>query len=334
MTKSHWFASLLTNSEGIWTGRFPRPADAALVDAEALAAIQLWAAEAHSPEARIVLPAPAQTSVWAATDGRAAGRLVSVRLAGAHIDLNTAAAPNWSFGDAGASDADLGWLLNRPVAESAGGRQRSPVQLIKLLADIERDAQTRELEEAFRADPTLSYQLLRLLNSAAIGRRTPVRSLGHAIDLLGRRQLQRWLQLLIYAQPEKPATAPNPLLQLAAYRGLLLEGLVRQAGGSNDDADAAYMTGIFSLLDRVIAEPLAAIVRQLPLEPRVAAALADGAGEFGDWLGLAVAAERGDLSAAADRLVRRGVTPDDWWSIQEAAYRWADSLGKIAAVPA
>lgn len=331
MTKSHWFASLLTNSEGVWSGRFPRPADAALVDADELAAIQRWAAAAHSPEAPIVLPAPAQSSVWAATDGRAGGRLVSVRLAGARIDLNTAVAPNWSFGEAGASAADLGWLLNRPVA---GGRQRSPVQLVKLLADIERDADTRELEEAFRADPTLSYQLLRLLNSAAIGRRTLVRSLGHAIDLLGRRQLQRWLQLLIYAQPEKPATAPNPLLQLAAYRGLLLEGLVRQAGGANDDADAAYMTGIFSLLDRVIAEPLALIVRQLPLESRVAAALADGAGEFGDWLGLAVAAERGDLAAAADALARCGVTPDDWWSIQEAAYRWADSLGKCAAVVA
>ncbi|HET6718193.1 MAG TPA: HDOD domain-containing protein [Rhodocyclaceae bacterium] len=331
MTKSHWFASLLTNSEGVWSGRFPRPADATRVDAEALAAIQQWAAAAHSPEAPVILPAPAPASVWAATDGRAAGRLVSVRLAGARIDLNTAVAPDWSFGAAGASAADLGWLLNRPVA---GGRQRSPVQLVKLLADIERDADTRELEEAFRADPTLSYQLLRLLNSAAIGRPTPVRSLGHAIDLLGRRQLQRWLQLLIYAQPEKPATAPNPLLQLAAYRGLLLEGLVRQAGGANDDADAAYMTGIFSLLDRVIAEPLALIVRQLPLETRVAAALADGAGEFGDWLGLAVAAERGDLAAAADALARRGVTPDDWRSIQEAAYRWAASLGKCVAVAA
>lgn len=332
MTKSHWFASLLTNSQGAWSGRFPRPADAALADAEDQAAVQLWAAAIHSAETRILVPGPGQSALWASSDGRAAGRLVSLRLAGGRLDLNTAAAPNWSFADAGAADADLGWLLNRPVVE--GRRQRSPVQLIKLLADIERDADTRELEAAFRADPTLSYQLLRLLNSVAIGLRTPVRSLGHAIDLVGRRQLQRWLQLLIYAQPDKPATAPNPLLQLAAYRGLLLEGLVRRAHGANEDADAAYMTGIFSLLDRVIAQPLAAIVAELPLPAPVAAALTQGEGVLGEYLGLAVAGERGDLSAAADRLRQRGVAPDDWWSIQDEAYRWADGLGKTGAVTA
>lgn len=332
MIKSHWFASLLTNSRGAWSGRFPRPADAALVDAEDQAAVRLWAAAIHSAETPILVPAPGQISAWAASDGSAAGRLVSVRMAGERIDLNTAAVPTWSFAEAGASDADLGWLLNRPPVQT--GRQRSPVQLIKLLADIERDADTRELEAAFRADPTLSYQLLRLLNSVAIGLRTPVRSLGHAIDLVGRRQLQRWLQLLIYAQPDQPATAPNPLLQLAAYRGLLLEGLVRQAGASNEDADAAYMTGIFSLLDRVIAEPLADIVGQLPLVPQVAAALTLGQGDLGECLGLAIASERGDLSAAADRLLRRHVAPDDWWSIQDAAYRWADGLGKTVAVSA
>lgn len=332
MTKSHWFASLLTNSQGAWSGRFPRPADAALVDAEDLAAVQLWAAAINSVETRILVPAPGQTAVWAASDGSAVGRLVSLRLAAERVDLNTAAAPSWSFADSGANDADLGWLLNRPPVDR--GRQRSPVQLIKLLADIERDADTRELEAAFRADPTLSYQLLRLLNSVAIGLRTPVRSLGHAIDLVGRRQLQRWLQLLIYAQPDKPATAPNPLLQLAAYRGLLLEGLIRHAQGSNDDADAAYMTGIFSLLDRVIAQPLSEIVDQLPLPAPVAAALTQGAGDLGACLGLAIAAERGDLVAATDRLRQREVAPDAWWSIQDAAFHWADGLGKTGLVTA
>lgn len=332
MTKSHWFASLLTNSQGAWSGRFPRPADAALVDAEDQAAVQLWAAAINSVETRILVPAPGQTAVWAASDGSAVGRLVSLRLAAERVDLNTAAAPSWSFADSGATDADLGWLLNRPPVDR--GRQRSPVQLIKLLADIERDADTRELEAAFRADPTLSYQLLRLLNSVAIGLRTPVRSLGHAIDLVGRRQLQRWLQLLIYAQPDKPATAPNPLLQLAAYRGLLLEGLIRHAQGSNDDADAAYMTGIFSLLDRVIAQPLSEIVDQLPLPAPVAAALTQGAGDLGACLGLAIAAERGNLVAAADRLRRREVAPDAWWSIQDAAFHWADGLGKTGLVTA
>ena len=89
------------------------------------------------------------------------------------------------------------------------------------------DAETTSLESLFKREPGLSINLLRLANSAAVGARVQIDSLRHAITLLGRRQLQRWLQLLLYTDPSG-ITYATPLLQLAATRARLM--MAREPG--------------------------------------------------------------------------------------------------------
>jgi len=326
MAKHWWFGSLLTSPNGAWSGRLVRPDDPELIDAPALDVVRDWFAGIPEAGGDLLLPGGAAPN-WSLGELERRGRLAVLTHHGRSIHLNTALEPGWSFRRDGAALADTGWLLTQPVEPDRSGKRRSPVQLIRLLAEIERDAETRKLELAFRADPELSYQLLRLLNSAAFGLRTKVKGIGHAITLLGRRQLQRWLQLLVYAQPGKTAGAPNPLLQLAAYRGGLLEELARLARLPPDELDSAYMVGIFSLLDRLVPLPLASIVKDLPIAPPIAAALAHGEGMMGQWLALAVASERGELDSAAALLERWGVSPVEWLRAQNTAYAWAYSLG-------
>ena len=62
------------------------------------------------------------------------------------------------------------------------------------------DGDVREIENEFKRHPNLSVNLLRLVNSAAMGRAQSVTSLRHALVLLGRRQLRIWLQLF-HVQP-------------------------------------------------------------------------------------------------------------------------------------
>ena len=205
-----------------------------------------------------------------------------------------------------------------PAPDDDGSSRRRILTLLGLLA---RDAESRELEDQIRQDPALAYHLLKLVNSAAFAVSTQVTSFAQAITVLGRRQLQRWLQLLLYAR-QQPDGLPNLLLPLAARRGAQLESLSRQAGGERDAQDLAFMTGVFSLLDRLLHMPMAAIVDELYLPEHVAAALVERRGRLGAWLRLT------EVHPTDAALEAAGVSPGAWWNSQLHAYHWAIQVGR------
>ena len=331
-----WFASILMDGRGAWVGRALRSPNVSGISSEDQALLQQWTSSLTNDYGLIALPASlAEVSPdagWVEQTALSAASPTLLSIGPRSVYVDTARVPGWSFPPSDGLPAstsvwaDTGWLLNRSPVRGGAARQRDPLPLIQLLADIERDADTRLLEQAFRADPELSYQLLRILNSAAFGTRQQVQGLAHAITLLGRRQLQRWLQLLVYAQSGVTDPVPNPLLLLAAYRGCLLENVARHLRASAEIVDAAYMVGIFSLLDRLIDQPLAKIVAPLPLPAVVIAALVHGSGEAGMWLALVEAAERGELNVAAGILERLEIESADWLTLQDQAFCWSFGL--------
>lgn len=112
------------------------------------------------------------------------------------------------------------FLLSRHLPGKKADLTR--IKLLELLSLIVADADTAEIEGIFRQEPKLAYSLLRLVNSAANAPRSVITSFSQAINLLGRRQLQRWLQLLVFADQNSGQHA-NPLLQKAATRGRMME---------------------------------------------------------------------------------------------------------------
>lgn len=201
----------------------------------------------------------------------------------------------------------------------------SRVNLLEMLALITEDADTDKLEAIFRRESKLSYSLLRLVNSAAIAPRNPITSFAQAINLLGRRQLQRWLQLLVYADPNN-GQHPNPLLQKAAARGRQMELLAQHLNPPltiESLEDTAFMVGTFSLLDTLLNMPLKEILQQLPLTETVHNALAERAGGLGQLLGMMDAVEAGDLPRAAKKINELGISGANHCDAQLAAYNWA-----------
>lgn len=213
------------------------------------------------------------------------------------------------------------------------GPNTARLKVLKLLSLVIQDADARELEEIFRQDAQLSYSLLRLVNSVAVGAQTRISSFRQAIALLGRRQLQRWLQLLIYADQFGADHKPNPLLLLAAERGRQLE-LLGTALAPADDAqevgDRALMTGIFSLLDVLLRLPMREILGELPLPAEVAAALVNRDGRLGELLDAVAAGETMDLAAAQQRFVSLGIDAAEHSKAQLAAFVWARKINDAA----
>ena len=205
------------------------------------------------------------------------------------------------------------------------------LKLLKLLQLVKQDGDTREIEAIFREEPKLSYNLLRLVNSVAVGARTKIHSFSQAIAILGRRQLQRWLQLLIYANNLAEGNTPNPLMQLAAARGRQLELLYTSSNLNSENHDVsenAFMTGLFSLLDVLINLPMNEILKELPMDDAVVEALLSPGqgGILSQLLSVVIAAELGQFSQAQSTLSRLKIDPTIHAKAQVDSLYWASRI--------
>jgi EAL and modified HD-GYP domain-containing signal transduction protein len=164
-----------------------------------------------------------------------------------------------------------------------------------------------------------------------MGLRSPIQSLSHALVVLGRRQLQRWVQVLLFAH-HSTGDFPSPLLTLAATRGKLMELLGERESFDQGFRDRAFMTGILSLLDTLLGAPMPEVVEPLALPDDIRAALLGRSGRLGDLLGIVEALEDGDearVSAllAGDRPCPMAQLP----SLQVAAMAWANDIATPTA---
>jgi len=221
------------------------------------------------------------------------------------------------------------FLLTRAAAGKKADITR--LKLLKMLSLIAEDANTDELEAIFRQESKLSYSLLRLVNSAANAPRTPITSFAQAINLLGRRQLQRWLQLLVYADPDN-GQKPNPLLQKAAARGRLMEILSTHLApetGIEQLSEAAFMVGSFSLLDVLLNMPISEVLLQLTLPEPIMKALASHKGALGELLKLIAVAESRDYAAAAKQMELLPFDGNAYVDAQLTALNWAARINPV-----
>ena len=213
-----------------------------------------------------------------------------------------------------------------PPATHPVGKGPTQALLLKILAQTTGDAETREIEATLKQDPQLSVQLLRLVNSVAFAPNTRINSFAHAITLLGRRQLQRWLQLLLYAG-QSAGAGTNPLLTAAALRAALMEGLCKAGRADKAIQDEAFMVGMFSLLDQLFGKPLLEIVTPLNLVRDVSEALLERNGKLGELLALVEAAESGP-AAIGPGLRRAGISHEAWCKLQVEALGWTLKISR------
>lgn len=222
-----------------------------------------------------------------------------------------------------------GYYFAKPTIIAGKKLDHSQLSLMKLMGLLLSDADTAELEAALKPEPGLTINLLRMTNSVGAGTTEKINSLGHAITVLGRRQLQRWLQLLVFSAGDQAGTT-NPLLLMAATRGRLMELLAAEMhAGDTALADQAFMVGIMSLMPALVSQPIADIVAPLGLAASVRDALCDGSGLLGKLLLIAESSDGGELEKLATALADLpALTPKAVNRAQTRALVWANSIGQ------
>lgn len=222
-----------------------------------------------------------------------------------------------------------GYYFAKPSVLSGKKLMPSQLAVMELMNLVVSDADSTDIERVIKHDVALGLNLLKLANAPAFGIRHRVDSLSQALVVLGRDQLRRWLQIMLYAEPCKNGQSVTPLLLLAATRGKMLELLAQKLRpGSRNIADTAFTVGIMSLMDTLFSMPMPSILEQVSVIEEVSEALVSRKGFYGDLLKLVEYLER--IEEAQPLLVpllkRLQLSTEDLYELEIASFEWSDQV--------
>jgi EAL and modified HD-GYP domain-containing signal transduction protein len=217
-----------------------------------------------------------------------------------------------------------GYWFAKPVLIKGQTIRPAQAAIIRLINLVRKQASTSEIEEVFKHDPTLSFNLLRFINSAGFGLSCEVTSFRHAVMILGLKKLFRWAALLMTTS--RVSGGASAVGSAAVVRGRLMELLAAELLPP-EECDNAFVVGIFSLLDTMMGMPLEDALASISLPQTVTDALLNGTGLLAPFLRLTLACESADDDAFAETATALQLTGDqvNWAHLQALA--WAENLG-------
>lgn len=225
--------------------------------------------------------------------------------------------------------ADLGvklfqgyWFAKPTLIETKTVRPSQAI-IIQLIDLVRKQASSTEIEELLKKDPTLSFNLLRFINSSGFGLSCEITSFRHAVMILGLKKLFRWAALLLTTS-RASGTAPA-IGTTAVVRGRLMELLAAEMLAP-EECDNAFVVGVFSLLDAMLGIPLDKALESVALPEPVVEALLHNTGVFAPFLELTKACESGDDAAFAHYTELLHLSNHQVNMAHLQALAWADSL--------
>lgn len=222
-----------------------------------------------------------------------------------------------------------GFYFAKPEIIAGKRIDPSKLSLLKLLLLVVKDSEVSDIENELKFQPGLSYNLLRMVNSAANGMPTSkINSIKRAIMIIGRKQLQRWVQILLYAAKQRDGGSSDALMQTAAIRGKLLESIaIADRPHDKNHQDRAFMVGVLSLLDTLLGIEMGELVGTLSIQKDMSEALLNRRGPLGYQLALIEAYEKGETEIASSMLSGLGfLNMEEFTKLELEATAWANRI--------
>jgi len=223
------------------------------------------------------------------------------------------------------------WPTDLVAAASLTPRQKTLLRLVTLIMG---EGEAPEIEDCLKQDAELVKTLLDMVNTPAYGLSQEVESLNQAIMLLGRRELQRWIQVLMYTESGRPAGYLSPILIQASARAHLMESLsTLRLPEQTVRAEAAFTTGILSIMDQLFQGTMSDLLAQVQVDVPIREALLRRDGELGADLRLAALVFPSDRDAPEDPapLLRAlGVRAEQLDPLVQQAFAWAHGITRAA----
>lgn len=224
-----------------------------------------------------------------------------------------------------------GFFFSKPEMMQTRALSPSQFALAELLYETSKaDIDLVKITEVFKRDVTLAYKLLRYSNSAIFKRRVEIETIKHALVVLGQVELKKFLSLLFTAQisSDKPAE----LMRLAMTRAYFSEGLA--SIGNTVALEKAFLTGMMSLMDAILDEPIESVMSKLPLANDIKEALITKTGVLADFIKLIECYENANWDESNTIISQLGLDAQKVPDAYHKAVQWANeqmkALGELA----
>lgn len=192
-------------------------------------------------------------------------------------------------------DLFQGWYFGKPeVITCESIKDATQMIILKLIGIIRSDGETTEIENFIKRRPELIYNILKFINKQHTVSHT-VTSIGHAITLMGRSKLTKWLMIYLYSEVNGE-DIPEVLLQTSIKRAEEMENLAV----TPKDKDQAFMTGMFSMVGKLFHADTKEILTAIQADHTVTKAILEKSGELGKVLKGIEQEEKRKLKAILD----------------------------------
>lgn len=199
-----------------------------------------------------------------------------------------------------------GYFFSKPLivqGRDIPGSKLQYLRILKLINDENYDF--AKVAELISKDLSLSYKLLKYVNSAASRGRMEVTTLQGAVARAGEMNLRKWLSLIMcsYLAEDKPAEILRLTIMRANFAGQVGAALDR----GHEFANICHTLGMFSLLDVLLDQPMSVVVAGLNFNREISATLTgEKKTRFSEILVLTMAYEKGDWQTVTDLALRMG----------------------------
>ena len=210
-----------------------------------------------------------------------------------------------------------GYFLCRPNIVAGKGLPSNRLVIMRLLATLQDpDIDMEELERLIVQDVSLTYRLLRYINSAAFALSQEIDSVKRALVMIGTKTIKNWVSLLLMTRIDDK---PLELMRTAMIRARMCE-LLAEHSGWRVERDQYFICGLFSVLDALMDRPIDELLEELPLSETIKLALLGGQGSHGQILQQVISYEHG----AWERLADSGIATQEYRRCYLSAVIWAD----------
>jgi EAL and modified HD-GYP domain-containing signal transduction protein len=225
-----------------------------------------------------------------------------------------------------------GYFFCRPEMMRHRDMPASKLMYLELLREATApEFNIQALAAKIKHEASLTYRLLRYLNSAAFGLRAEVHSVPHALSLLGERELRKWIAVIsvgVLADGK-----PDELMTVPLVRGRFCE-LLGPVAGMPEQANDLFLLGLLSVMDAILDQPLDSILAELPVRREIKEALLARDGLYWRLLEMAIAHEQADWQKVTALISDTGMNEEQVSELYVSAVDWSTALGHVTQAPA